>query len=61
MIDLSWDQVRNKPSQCVKFAAVHDNFAWRKHHASKFGLLKNQQARCADDTFHEHLPQRKIH
>ena len=50
MVRLSWCLVRNKPAECVEFAVVHENFAWRKHHSSRFGLLKNQQQRCANDS-----------
>lgn len=50
MTELSWSRVRNKPSQCAEFAVCHDNYAWRKHHASKFGRLKNQRQLCASDS-----------
>lgn len=50
MLELSWSMVSNKPNKCAEFAAVHENFAWRKHHASRFGQLKNQNQKCADDS-----------
>ncbi len=50
MTELSWSRVSNKPAQCAEFAAVHENFAWRKHQASRFGLPKNKNAKCADDS-----------
>lgn len=51
MTDLAWNRVRNKPSQCAEFVVCHENFAWRKHHTSRFGQLKNnRQRRCADDS-----------
>jgi hypothetical protein len=48
--ELSWKRVENKPEQCAELAAVHEHFAWRKHHSSRFGLLKNQKSRCANDS-----------
>ena len=50
MTELTWSNVRNKREQCVEFAACHENFAWRKHHSSRFGQLKNQAKKCADDS-----------
>jgi hypothetical protein len=50
MKEISWDLVSNKPDQCAEFAAVHEFFAWRKHHASRFGLLKKSKKKCADDS-----------
>jgi hypothetical protein len=47
---LSWQAMSNKVATCAEFAAVHENFAWRKHHASRFGLLKKQKAKCANDS-----------
>lgn len=41
MTELSWELVRDKPNQKAEFAACHDNFAWRKHHASRFTRLSN--------------------
>lgn len=50
MTRLSWSIVRNKPAECCEFAVVHEGFAWRKHHSSKFGLLRGQNQRCANDS-----------
>lgn len=47
---MSWDRIKNKPAQALEFAAVHDDFAWRKHHASRFGVLKNARRKYADDS-----------
>jgi hypothetical protein len=47
---LSREAVSNKVATCAEFAAVHENFAWRKHHNSRFGLLKNQKGKCANDS-----------
>lgn len=41
MTELSWELVRDKPNQKAEFASCHDNFAWRKHHASRFIQLSN--------------------
>jgi hypothetical protein len=50
MNTLSWSSVRNKPNQCAEFAACHENFAWRKHHSSRFGQLKGKNKGCASDS-----------
>jgi hypothetical protein len=50
MPQFSWSDVRNKENECAEFAAVHSNFAWRKHHSSRFGQLKNNTKKCADDS-----------
>jgi len=48
--ELSWGAVSNKVATCAEFAAVHENFAWRKHHSSRFGLQKNQKGKSANDS-----------
>jgi hypothetical protein len=50
MPKLTWSLVKNLPNQCAEFAACHENFAWRKHHSSRFGQLKGGQKKCADDS-----------
>lgn len=47
---MNWDRVKNKPFQPLEFAAVHDNFAWRKHHSSRFGVLKSKGQKYASDS-----------
>jgi len=50
MPELTWSLVKKLPNQCAEFAACHENFAWRKHHSSRFGQLKSGQKKCADDS-----------
>lgn len=50
MTELAWNRVSNKSAECAEFVAIHENFAWRKHHSSRFGQLKNKQQKCADDS-----------
>lgn len=50
MTNLTWSNVRNKMEECAEFAAVHTDFAWRKHHSSKFGQLKKGPKKCADNS-----------
>lgn len=50
MTDLTWSNVRNKEDECAEFAAVHECFAWRKHHSSRFGQLKKGPKKCADNS-----------
>ena len=47
---MSWERVRNNPYQALEFAAVHDNFAWRRHHASRFGVLRGKAQKYASDS-----------
>ncbi|MFP8966118.1 hypothetical protein ACKC9G_06045 [Pokkaliibacter sp. CJK22405] len=37
----NWNVIKNNENECLEFAAVHEHFAWRKHAASRFGVLKN--------------------
>jgi hypothetical protein len=50
MNKLSWEYVRNKPAKCAELAAIHENFAWRKHGASKFGRPRKKNLPCADNS-----------
>jgi hypothetical protein len=51
MRNMCWNMARNKPLQALEFAAVHDNFAWRKHSSSsRFGVLKNNPQKYANDS-----------
>lgn len=50
MTILCWNLVRNLPVRPLEFAANHENFAWRKHAASRFGILKNHPQRYASDS-----------
>lgn len=50
MTILSWDLVRNLPVKPLEFAANHEHFGWRKHAASRFGILKGDPRRFASDS-----------
>lgn len=50
MTILSWNLVRNLPVKPLEFAANHENFAWRKHAASRFGILKSDPQKFASNS-----------